>query len=364
MNHRTVTNVVHRLAKFVCKWNTRQNIPVSLNRTYSSTTTRTTPFSTRFSKYGLFVGASTLSSLWFGKVIFAEENAQPCDSENSPSVWNILVDDTKSTNAAELKEEKDLTALTPSGSFRKSLPTVVLFEMESCPYCKRIRVALDYYRIPYSCVQVTAVGKKELRTTGSKKVPVLVVDGVEYHNSFDALWKIQDFADDSLKEDQRTIPTIERKWLYRIDDRLIPLITPNIAHTLSESYQSMKYLLSVDRYSWYERFSVNLLGPFFLYFMGKKSKWSLDIQDERRELFDELNQWMNDVGDRLFLLGERPCLADLCLFAFVKTLQPFDVMTDIKNHTHIMSWFRRMEQVVGPSQKIQNLRPKSSIWMF
>lgn len=195
-------------------------------------------------------------------------------------------------------------------------------------------------------------------------MPVLVIDGVEYHNAYSALWKIQDYLDDSLAEDPRTIPAVERKWLCRVDDSLIPLITPNIAHNLSEAYQSMKYLLSVDRYSWYERLAVNLLGPFFLYAMAKKSKWSLNIQDERKELYNHLNEWIKDVGNNLFLLGERPCLADLCLFAYVKTLQPFDVMADIKNHTHIMSWYRRMERVVGPSQKIQNLRPKSSLWIF
>ncbi|GJD11522.1 Prostaglandin E synthase 2 [Galdieria sulphuraria] len=331
------------IGKLVSKWNNKYHIPAKLFRR-NHNFTKSAPSFSRFSKYRwtLFAGASTLSSLWLSKVVFAEENKQMIESETGP-IWDVFSDEAKPTKTAdELNDTRNVLA--PTGSPRKSFPTLVLFEMESCPYCKKIRVALDYYRIPYSCVQVTAVGKRELRTTSSKKVPVLVIDGVEYHNSFAALWKIQDFVDDSLREDQRNIPAVERKWLYKVDDRLIPLITPNIAHTLSESYQSMKYLLSVDRYSWYERLSVNLLGPFFLYVMGKKSKWSLDIQDERRELLDELNQWMEDVGDHSFLLGERPCLADLCLFAFVKTLQPFDVMTDIKSHTSIMSWFRRMEQ--------------------
>ncbi|KAK4529019.1 hypothetical protein GAYE_SCF72G6969 [Galdieria yellowstonensis] len=328
---------VHRLGSkllqvFTNNYNKNYNIhrPPSTYSYFQPLRKPTQPRSKRWPLFLLLAGATSGSSLWLGKTIFAESNME----ESTENVWNVLAD--------ENNDHKDLSpsVLAPrSSTSSSSSPTLVLFEMESCPYCKRIRVALDYYRLPYSCVPVTAIGRKELRTTNFSKVPVLVVNGMEYNNSFAALWKIQEFVSADVREDERTIPAIERKWLYRVDDRWIPLITPNIAHTLSESYQSMKYLLSVDRYSWYERWSVNWLGPFFLYAMGKKRKWSLGIKDERQELFQQIEEWMADVGDNLFLLGERPCLADLCVFAFLKTLQPFDVMTDIKAHTNVMSWF-------------------------
>jgi microsomal prostaglandin-E synthase 2 len=42
---------------------------------------------------------------------------------------------------------------------------------------------LDYHDIPYRVVEVNPVGKKELKWSDYKKVPVLVVDGVQLNDS-------------------------------------------------------------------------------------------------------------------------------------------------------------------------------------
>eukprot|EP00871_Galdieria_phlegrea_P002183 jgi/Galph1/2966/GphlegSOOS_G1633.1 len=297
-----------------------------------------------------------------GQQINAEKINKENNNEEGWDDW--LVQLGKGSNAEDVVQEQQPDKISSGSSMtaKNSLPSIVLFEMESCPYCKKIRVVLDYYKLPYSCVQVTAVGKRELKVTGARNVPVLLVNNEEIHQSYAMLWKIQEFVDDSMKEDQKAIPAVERKWLYGTDDRLIPLIIPNITHSLGESYQSMKYLLSVDRYSWLQKMSVNLLGPFFLYFMGKQKKWSLQLGDERAALYDAVNEWVGDIGNNAYLLGERPCLADLCVYAFLLSLQPFDVMTDLKEHTNILPWLQRMQVVVGPSQKIQNVKPKKQLW--
>ncbi|CAI7809716.1 unnamed protein product [Closterium sp. NIES-54] len=54
---------------------------------------------------------------------------------------------------------------------------VVLYQYEACPFCNKVKAFLDYYDIPYRVVEVNPVGKKELKWSPYKKVPVLVVNG-------------------------------------------------------------------------------------------------------------------------------------------------------------------------------------------
>jgi microsomal prostaglandin-E synthase 2 len=42
---------------------------------------------------------------------------------------------------------------------------------------------LDYHDIPYKVVEVNPVGKKEIKWSDYKKVPVLVVDGEQLNDS-------------------------------------------------------------------------------------------------------------------------------------------------------------------------------------
>lgn len=42
---------------------------------------------------------------------------------------------------------------------------------------------LDYHDIPYKVVEVNPMGKKELKWSDYKKVPVLVVDGEQMNDS-------------------------------------------------------------------------------------------------------------------------------------------------------------------------------------
>ncbi|GJP38791.1 hypothetical protein CLOM_g23202 [Closterium sp. NIES-68] len=54
---------------------------------------------------------------------------------------------------------------------------VVLYQYEACPFCNKVKAFLDYYDLPYRVVEVNPVGKKELKWSEYKKVPVLMVNG-------------------------------------------------------------------------------------------------------------------------------------------------------------------------------------------
>lgn len=60
---------------------------------------------------------------------------------------------------------------------------LTLYQYEVCPYCCKVKAFLDYHHVPYSCVEVSPLGKKELSFSDYKKVPVLLIDGEQLNDS-------------------------------------------------------------------------------------------------------------------------------------------------------------------------------------
>lgn len=47
---------------------------------------------------------------------------------------------------------------------------------------------LDYYNVPYKVVEVNPIFKKEIKWSEYKKVPILMVDGVQMVDSTGSFW--------------------------------------------------------------------------------------------------------------------------------------------------------------------------------
>ena len=72
-------------------------------------------------------------------------------------------------------EERNQTA--------ENSPTVIkLYQYQTCPFCSKVRVFLDYHGIPYEKVEVNPLFKKELKFATTKKVPLVVVGDVQVVN--------------------------------------------------------------------------------------------------------------------------------------------------------------------------------------
>lgn len=118
---------VHRLGSkllqvFTNNYNKNYNIhrPPSTYSYFQPLRKPTQPRSKRWPLFLLLAGATSGSSLWLGKTIFAESNMD----DSSENVWNILAD--------ENNDHKDPSpsVLASRSSTSSSSPTLVLFEME------------------------------------------------------------------------------------------------------------------------------------------------------------------------------------------------------------------------------------------
>lgn len=70
------------------------------------------------------------------------------------------------------------------GSISLSTPKnpAILYQYEICPYCCKVKAALDFFKIPYKVVEVNPLTKSELKFSDYKKVPILMTPAGEQLN--------------------------------------------------------------------------------------------------------------------------------------------------------------------------------------
>ncbi len=104
----------------------------------------------------------------------------------------------------------------------------------------------------------------------------------------------------------------EREWREWVDKTLVHMLPPNIYRTLSEAVTSFDYISSVGNFNFLERMAAKYIGAISMFFISKRLKKRYQLKEDVREsLYAACNDWTSALGDRRFMGGDKPNLADL-----------------------------------------------------
>ncbi|KAL0914019.1 hypothetical protein M5K25_017516 [Dendrobium thyrsiflorum] len=211
------------------------------------------------------------------------------------------------------------------------------------------RAFLDYHDIPYKVVEVNPFGKKEIKWSDYKKVPILVVDGEQLVESSDIIDKLNQ----RIHPEKTILDEEESKWRRWVDEHLVHVLSPNIYRTISEALESFSYITSHGNFSFHERLTAKYAGAAVMYLVSKKLKKKYNITDERAALYEAAETWSTAIDGREFLGGSRPNLADLSVFGVLRPIRYLKAGRDMVENTSIREWYQRMEAAVGESSRLQ-----------
>ncbi|XP_038886379.1 prostaglandin E synthase 2-like [Benincasa hispida] len=228
---------------------------------------------------------------------------------------------------------------------------VVLYQYEACPFCNKVKAFLDYYNVPYKVVEVNPIFKTEIKWSEYKKVPVLMVDGVQMVDSTDIIHKLYQRIH---PENSSSNSEEERKWLGWVDNHLVHVLSPNIYRNYKEALESFNYITTHGNFSFAQRIIAKYGGATAMYFVSKKLKERHNITDERKALYGAAETWVNALKGREFLGGANPNLADLAVFGVLRPIRHLQSGKDMVEHTRVGEWYSRMEKAVGESARIDS----------
>jgi microsomal prostaglandin-E synthase 2 len=230
---------------------------------------------------------------------------------------------------------------------------VTVYQYKICPFCNRVKAYLDYLRIPYKAVEVNPLTKGEVSfSKGYKKVPILLVDGLQVNDSGPIIEHISNDVvkanPELLKKHSALFAGDTDKWGEWSEKRLAVMLYPNITRNMDESWECFEYTNHVQEWNVLNRMGTRAIGAFFMSLANGKIKKKYNIVDERKELQQCLLEWTDAVGSNDFLHGDAITLPDLHVFGVLRAIE------GLKTHDEIMSqnaplkaWYGRMKEQVS-----------------
>jgi microsomal prostaglandin-E synthase 2 len=231
---------------------------------------------------------------------------------------------------------------------------IVLYQYETCPFCNKLRAYLDYWRIPYQVVEVNPVGKRELAFSSYRKVPVLLVNGIQLNDSGDIIKRLERITEPECN--------LNTRWFDWIDSWFVHTLPPNIYRTRKEALETFDYIAEKENFSPWQRFTIRYIGAAAMYVVSRRLKKKYDIVDERQALYTACRDWLTAVGwpNRRFLGGAQPCAADIAMFGVLRSIEGFTAFRELTMQVpEMIAWYQVMKQQVGPSARIDVIQSKN-----
>jgi len=278
---------------------------------------------------------------------------------------------------------------------------ITLFQYQTCPFCCKARVFLDYFGFTYDIVEVNSVLRQQVKWSKYKKVPIVVVEQgdrvIQINDSsviVTALFSfLADAGDSNLEQVMDCFPQVrwrdeesgkemsevqnkyflmynetkvsrtkediveERKWRRWVDDTLVHTISPNVYRTPQEALDTFRWFSLAANweslFSWWELHLVIYVGAAAMWAISKRLKKRHNIKDDARSsLYDECNFWMKSLKKKgtPFMGGDQPNLADLAVFGVLNSMVGCQAFRDARTNTKIGIWFDKMKAAVEARQ--------------
>ncbi len=256
------------------------------------------------------------------------------------------------------------TASSAAAGLPAGVAELTLYQYEICPYCCKVKAYLDWAQLPYRVVEINPIAKTEMKELGKQygaenvgKVPVVMM---HMEDGSERLLKESSDIIDELMAATGTAPVgdaaEQKQWRTWVDETWVRVVTVNIYRSVGESLQTFDYMTSLGKFSAFETTYVKYGGGLLMYMVAKKMRSKYKIADQkdadpRDDLFACAKEWTSAMGERPYMGGDSPSLADLGVYGVLQAVRGMDTFNDLLEHdAEMAAWYARMGAHVKPSR--------------
>jgi microsomal prostaglandin-E synthase 2 len=230
-----------------------------------------------------------------------------------------------------------------------SHPQITLFQFQLCPFCHKVRAALELKGVTYQKVEVAPGNKKELPDLpidAPRKVPVLQIGDEIIWDSTDILLQIDRLVPqgDLLTtrkpgERDEEVEAFE-EW---VDQELMPALPTVIYDTWPNAIKAANITARESNFGLMDRFKVKVGGSLIMKLIVKRILKRVGRTDGHAWLQECLDTAEQMVGDKNFVIGEKPTIADAALHGAFKCVEEFPIFEKISSRSTLKAWYDRIQ---------------------
>lgn len=219
-----------------------------------------------------------------------------------------------------------------------------LFILYTCPFCWKVRGLLSHIGLEANIIQVNPFKqKKQLSfTDGWTKTPVwreaggeVVVDSTPMMKHIDAthnegkLWETVD-------EERRD------SWLEWADTQMSKATIPILYGSIGSALKTTMKVSKLEKFGFFSKRIYAWAGfPIMWGFIAKK-RVKKDGRTPKKLWHDLLDEWMAEIGDKMFFGGDKPDAVDLVVFGYIRSISPYSQFAQIMDHQGSKEWYNSM----------------------
>jgi microsomal prostaglandin-E synthase 2 len=232
----------------------------------------------------------------------------------------------------------------------QSTPDITLYQFQLCPFCHKVRAALELKGLSYRSVEVAPGNKKELPAElpaeAPRKVPVMRVGEQLLWDSTEILRSIDRLAEGALllselEGGQHSDEALQfEDW---VDDELMPALPTVIYDTWGNAMRAAQITARESNFGAWDAFKVRVGGSLIMKLIVKRILKRKGRSDGHSWLAECLSFAEAQLGDQDFVTGPRPTIADAALHGAFKCVEEFPVFEQIKARPSLYQWFERVQ---------------------
>ena len=227
------------------------------------------------------------------------------------------------------------------------MTSLTLYEFSLCPFCNKVRAGLELKGLPFDSVEVSPRSKVELPPLPEgtpKKVPVLqcgddtIADSTAILNYLEERFPEKGSfhpADPKLRVRSDEI----EDW---VDSQFIEALPTVIYGTWGEAAQAARIVAANSKLGGGQKFLVQIAGALVMKQIAKRILKRNDRSDAHQWVRENAEQFATWLGDKPFVLGDRPYLADVAMNGALTCVEEFPIFAEIMRSDSIAAWYKRM----------------------
>lgn len=230
------------------------------------------------------------------------------------------------------------------------MEAVTLYQFELCPYCHKVKAALEAKGIAFTKVEVNPMNKKELPVLPAgapRKVPVIQVGGETVFDSTAIVAYLEAHDTTGLRLTP-TDPTLlaksqlVEKW---VNDDLSHVLPTVIYGTWGEAIKAAKVVAKTSNFGLVQNAMVRAGGSLIMHQVAKRIVTKRGGGEPAAMLAAEMDKFEAWLGDADFIGGTELCVGDVAAQGCLTCIAEFPAFKVIMTRPRVAAWYQRVAAI-------------------